>query len=126
MLARCAFDCANSMHNKRTLPCPPPHPLRAINTPSQVTLNCLLLDCLAAADRWQDALAHCRALRRAPPPLLSSQRPLAARVAACIAHAGGSRGAEEMVRLQADVVVPEVKVCAWIAGFGGLGNHPPV
>ncbi|KIY92027.1 hypothetical protein MNEG_15936, partial [Monoraphidium neglectum] len=74
-----------------------------------VFFNSLLLDCLASADRWPDALAHCRALRRAGAGALLAHRPLAARAAACLARAGGARAAEEMVRLQADITHAEVK-----------------
>ena len=77
---------------------------------AQVLLNSLLLDCQAPADRWPDALAHCRALRRGPTAPLLAHRPLAARAAACLARAAGARAREEMVRLQADITHPEVKV----------------
>lgn len=84
----------------------------------QVLFNCLLLDCLASADRWPDALSHCRALRRGPAAPLLARRPLAARAAACLAVAGGARAREEMVRLQSEITHPEIKV-------GAVRRAPP-
>jgi len=80
----------------------------------QIGFNCLLLDCFATADRWADALAHCRAMRRAVPHLMT-QRGVAGRMGACLARAGGERAAEEMTRLQADLVLPEIKARTWQA-----------
>jgi hypothetical protein len=94
--------------------------VRPADVAFQATFNCLLLDCLAAASRWGDALAHCRGLRRAAPQLLRD-RTVAARAAAALARAGDGRVAEEVARLQADIVLPEVKVS--ISG-GGVASLP--
>lgn len=85
----------------------------ALSPRHQVSLNCLLIDCLTSAGRWPDALDHCRALRRAgggAAAALLIARPLAARAAAAAVRAGGSSAAEELGRLQAEIVLPEFKV----------------
>jgi hypothetical protein len=82
--------------------------LRGGDVEFAASFNSLLVDCLCAAGRWGDALAHCQGLRRSAPGLLT-RRVLVARAAACLARVGGSRVGEEMARLLADIVLPEIK-----------------
>lgn len=61
--------------------------------PLQVRLNCLYVECLAAARRWGDAVAACDAGCRATKPR-SLHRPLLGWKAACLAALGHNVNAE--------------------------------
>ncbi len=52
----------------------------------QVSLNCLLLDCLACAGKWRQALAHCETVQRLLPK--AGLKEVAAWRAAALAHIG--------------------------------------
>lgn len=74
---------------------------------AQVQFNCLLMDCLAAAGRWDDLTAAADGLRALLP--VTELAPVVAWKAVALAH-GQHRVLEGMNRLQADFNAPDIKV----------------
>jgi hypothetical protein len=83
--------------------------------PLQVSLNVLLLRCLAAAGHWTAARLQTEALQRCLPqktsgPFAAAALTVAAWRATCLAHAPTGRAAEDMNRLVAELATPAAKV----------------
>eukprot|EP00775_Hariotina_reticulata_P008282 gene8282-8469_t len=94
----------------------------------QVSLNVLLLRCLAAAGQWTAARQHAETLQRCLPlktsgPFAAAAATVAAWRAVCLAHAPTGRAAEDMNRLVAELATPTAKASVWLAFAQACSNY---
>jgi hypothetical protein len=86
---------------------------------AQVKINLLLLECMSAADHWQDARQHAEAFHRSlplakhkGPTAAAALESLAAWRATCVVKAGSGHAMEDMPRLLSELSTAQAKVCA--------------